>query len=328
MARPVTEYPENTSSRNGWQAAAGSRAYIRDLPVAEYGMVQLECGPETFSSQRVESAHAKLVQMRFGPRSTGYLVPGDGWTAILIPRPRDGFYRVNGQTVLGHGCFVISSRLGCHAIGAMRDNLDCGLRTDRLIAAIAAILGVDPDPKLLPDMRLNAPELAISAFRLRLESLLAEHPRGLPTDAEDKLYSGVATLIARYGPTAAVLRSDDLSNRAILRAVGAMAREGGATPTMAQICQQVGVSRTRLFDCFAAELGIAPGQFLIHQRLGTVRDALLRRDGPCRSVKEVMLAHGIRNGGRFAATYRALYGENPNDTLARAGKSYNAAGNR
>ena len=49
-----------------------------------------------------------------------------------------------------------------------------------------------------------------------------------------------------------------------------------------------------------------------------VRNLLRSREGPAPLVKSVALAHGFWHLGQFAIDYRAMYGEMPSETLARA----------
>ena len=84
------------------------------------------------------------------------------------------------------------------------------------------------------------------------------------------------------------------------------------------LCAALGTSATRLHQAFSANFGISPHRYLKLRRMGMVRAALLSRSGPWRSVKAAALSHGFWHLGQFAGDYRALYGEAPSETLARA----------
>lgn len=54
------------------------------------------------------------------------------------------------------------------------------------------------------------------------------------------------------------------------------------------------------------------------RRLAMARSMLVDRDGPLPLIKSVALGFGFRHLGQFALDYRAMYGETPSMTLARA----------
>jgi AraC family transcriptional regulator, ethanolamine operon transcriptional activator len=83
----------------------------------------------------------------------------------------------------------------------------------------------------------------------------------------------------------------------------------------------VGVSTARLAEVFRVTFGVSPHRFLKLRRLAMVRAALLRaRGGDCPPpfVRTVALMYGFWHFGQFAREYKAVYGETPSATLARA----------
>lgn len=88
--------------------------------------------------------------------------------------------------------------------------------------------------------------------------------------------------------------------------------------TISGLCEACGVSERRVrhafYDCF----GMAPTAYLRALALHEVRRALL--DGPMLrdAVTRVASDHGFQHLSRFAGQYRALFGEYPSDTVARA----------
>jgi AraC family ethanolamine operon transcriptional activator len=70
-------------------------------------------------------------------------------------------------------------------------------------------------------------------------------------------------------------------------------------------------------DFFKDLIGVNPVVFLRHQRLHGVRRKLLAAEPDGATVKMAALESGFRHLGRFAAEYRALFGESPRETLGR-----------
>jgi AraC family ethanolamine operon transcriptional activator len=85
-----------------------------------------------------------------------------------------------------------------------------------------------------------------------------------------------------------------------------------------ELCAALGASATRLHQAFTATFGVSPHRYLKMRRMGMARTALLSRAGPWHSVKAAALSHGFWHLGQFAHDYRAMYGESPSETLARA----------
>ena len=86
----------------------------------------------------------------------------------------------------------------------------------------------------------------------------------------------------------------------------------------AELCAAVGASASGLHEAFHAIFGISPHRYLKIRRMSLVRAKLLSRSGPWHLVKAVALSYGFWHLGQFAQDYRAIYGESPSETLARA----------
>ena len=81
--------------------------------------------------------------------------------------------------------------------------------------------------------------------------------------------------------------------------------------TVAQLCQQLGVSRRTLQYCFETVTGQSPLHYLRALRLNAVRRALLRGEG---RVTDVAAAWGFEHPSQFASDYRQLFGCLPSQT--------------
>jgi AraC-like DNA-binding protein len=86
---------------------------------------------------------------------------------------------------------------------------------------------------------------------------------------------------------------------------------------MAEICAALGISGRMLRECCKMHLGMGPSSYRRLRRMQHVHRALRGDDPRAASVFEIASRYGIRDLGRFAASYRALYGELPSATLRR-----------
>jgi AraC family transcriptional regulator, ethanolamine operon transcriptional activator len=87
---------------------------------------------------------------------------------------------------------------------------------------------------------------------------------------------------------------------------------------MAEICAALGVSAPGLRICCEEQLGMSPIEYLRRRRMQLVHRALRNGDADAPSISAVARHYGFRGLGRFAANYRALFGELPSATLRRA----------
>jgi AraC-like DNA-binding protein len=89
-------------------------------------------------------------------------------------------------------------------------------------------------------------------------------------------------------------------------------------PHLPDLCEAIGVPE-RTLRAFCAEfLGMSPIRYLRLRRLGMVWAALRHADSATANVSDIARRHGFLQLGRFAAQYRAVFGEAPSTTLQRA----------
>lgn len=88
--------------------------------------------------------------------------------------------------------------------------------------------------------------------------------------------------------------------------------------TVADLAEHAGVSERSLHAAFRRQLGTSPMAYVRRRRLEQAHDELLRLDPSTGAkVTDVALRHGFAHTGRFAAAYRARFGEPPSVTLRR-----------
>lgn len=93
--------------------------------------------------------------------------------------------------------------------------------------------------------------------------------------------------------------------------------EAEGAPTIAEICETLGISRRTLQYSFQEIVGVNPATYLRIIRLNQARRDL--KAGI--SVTTAATNWGFWHFGRFAREYRDLFGELPSQTAARPGKS-------
>jgi AraC-like DNA-binding protein len=87
------------------------------------------------------------------------------------------------------------------------------------------------------------------------------------------------------------------------------------SPPIPDICADLAVSPRTLVRAVRAIHGTTPSRHRHMLALAAARRALV--DGAAASVRDAARRFGFRELGRFAADYRAAFGENPSDTFRR-----------
>jgi AraC-like DNA-binding protein len=101
--------------------------------------------------------------------------------------------------------------------------------------------------------------------------------------------------------------------RAVQRALDLIEADPGRPLGLADLARAAGVAPRTLQKQFRAALGKSPGAAIRHARLARARQELLRGN----KVTDAALSCQFSHMGRFAADYRARYGETPSATLKR-----------
>ena len=89
------------------------------------------------------------------------------------------------------------------------------------------------------------------------------------------------------------------------------------SPSIPEICAALGISERTLRGCCHEHLNMAPNRYFRLRRMQRARRVLRDADPTIVTVAQVAKHHGFRELGRFAAEYRAAFGELPSATLHR-----------
>ena len=92
----------------------------------------------------------------------------------------------------------------------------------------------------------------------------------------------------------------------------------GPQLNMPALCAAIDVPERTLRVCCAEFLGMSPTRYLLLRRLNRARSALRRADPANASIAEIARSCQFLEPGRFAVTYRTIFGEMPSSTLRRS----------
>ena len=95
---------------------------------------------------------------------------------------------------------------------------------------------------------------------------------------------------------------------------------------ISELCSALKVSRRSLHRAFTDTLGIGPAAYLRRRRLSAIQSILSRRDTETIAIGDLAFEYGFPQTGRFAAYYRAHFGETPSETLRSKSVSAQSVG--
>jgi AraC-like DNA-binding protein len=104
----------------------------------------------------------------------------------------------------------------------------------------------------------------------------------------------------------------------MVRFEDALTAHRGSRLNMPALCAKVGVAERALRVCCTEFLGMSPSRYRLLRQLNMARSALRRADPATATVAEIARIHQFLELGRFAVTYRTIFGEMPSSTLRRS----------
>jgi AraC-like DNA-binding protein len=189
-----------------------------------------------------------------------------------------------------------------------------------LAACIKALIGTDlVAPQAGQVLRLPASILA-PVRRLHADAcrLVEKKPEliALPAVAhaleQDLIYALVTCL---SGPHRQHLAPKRYRADSMRQFEDALAVHPERSPALQELCKTIGVPERTLRVYCTEFLGMAPTRYFRLRRLGMVRATLRRADPATANVSDIAARYGFRQPGKFAAQYRAVFGEAPLTTL-------------
>ncbi len=198
-----------------------------------------------------------------------------------------------------------------------------------LAAACLALNGTAmPSPGSGPRVFRPPPGALHRLLHLRVEAMaFADRPLGTDPRSAESLDATLleAAALCFADPARAPDRLGERRARHIvMRLEERVSADPGAAPTLSEVCTDLAVPVRTLNTACRAVVGMGAAHYLRQRRLHAVRRALLQGGV---GVTQAATAQSFWELGRFAAAYRATFGERPSDTLRRgAGEQLPAPG--
>lgn len=147
---------------------------------------------------------------------------------------------------------------------------------------------------------------------------------GIPADAdrlsdiERTLLADLSAAVIQHSDPAEILSCQTRSlDGFVQRALAFIQAHEAGDLHVEHLCQATDKAERSLLRAFHKLFGVGTTQYLKLRRLNRVHFALMAPAAT--TVDGVLAIHGIRECGRFAGTYKSLFGESPSETLKKAG---------
>lgn len=295
---------------------------MNGLPVVESESVQLGRGTAHYVSKRLGGRDLIVISYSVAPELLVHTVPDPSWVVFVMSLNPGSRFVFNGRPSDAWDLCLSTGGEGYMSAGRDRQMVVVVVRRKRLSAACAALAGVAPDDIALRDLALVPVREACWRLRRVLVGVVSPPGDGAPplapatmTDAiENDLISMLAAQVLPSVRRVANAKPFRLDALRVVRQASAVTKTTAA-PSLAELCAAAGVGQRWLHKCFVEVLGVSPYRFVRLARLSRAREQLVAAAGNPVLVKSVSLSHGYRLSGRFAAEYRAVFGENPAETL-------------
>ena len=199
-----------------------------------------------------------------------------------------------------------------------------GIERQALILHLGRLMGRPPDHRLAFELAFDLSAPIASRWNFAIQMLHAElfEPgslldRGIGTGQLEEFVMSSLLYAHRSNYSSFLARPGQGGENRAIRAAKAYIEQHLAEPmTVGDIAAAAGVSERTLQAAFQAEVSITPMGYLRDRRLDRARAELADAAMEDRtSVTEVAERWGFGHLGRFAAEYKARFGESPSQTL-------------
>jgi AraC-like DNA-binding protein len=161
-------------------------------------------------------------------------------------------------------------------------------------------------------LRLHA--AAIRAAEVRPETIVdAEAAHGM----EQQLIDVLVECLSAVGTSDEKIQTRGRNQGVAMRFEALLQTNHDRSLGAEELADALGMSARLLRTCCAENLGMSPTSYIRLRAMHSVHDVLRGRVPGQASVSLVASSRGFRDLGRFAATYRSLFGELPSATLRR-----------
>ena len=158
--------------------------------------------------------------------------------------------------------------------------------------------------------------IQVLSTMLHIEPVQSQHAEHkISENLQSVVLDALLHMLDNSGVDADVRHSIARRQSVVARARAMLLSKPDHPVTIAELCEQLHVSRRTLQYCFEDTLGVSPLPFLRSIRLNGARRHLREPESVHRSVQDVAAHWGFWHMSQFATDYKKLFGEMPSTTL-------------
>lgn len=227
----------------------------RLLPTIHAFQTQIAPGPLTMETHLLRTPDIAVVRLKLSVATVSTIVPKPEFVALILPI--SGEHWVNGVHLAQTRAYLSVNNDGYYARGGSREVITVGLERGRLVNALAALQGCDPDEVHLENCVIDLPLQSFFLLRRHFMSLLEQNLGSVESgdsarsdEIEEDVYGAVvqAYLSGRRDHPAMPSRQGTKTPEKIVRLVeDYFVAAQGMPISLAGLCAAAGVSRNALY---------------------------------------------------------------------------------
>ena len=312
----------------GWRIFEEADELARGIQGAQLRITPKERapGPWALMPLALERGFVQYVDEPCAALTHGVVSRDVAGFGVALASAGAGGYRMNGHPVAGNvfamfgpGAAHFASSSGPTRWAAVSfAPMDLGTALGALRGGEPPTLGTVFRPVLAAPGAANAAvDLLFAALRRIEDDPAAFAEAHARATLERALLDAFARAVASADPAAAQDRAKLPATRLVRQCEEYLESHLHLPVYIAELCTLTGASERTLRNAFHTVYGVGPTRYLVQRRLAMARRAL-RHAQPGDTVTAIATRNGLWDLGRFAADYRALYGEPPSATLRAA----------
>ncbi len=278
-------------------------------------VIQLGRGSDEGQIHGARLGHSRLSRVRFLPKALVRTLQNEDFANFTVPICSSESWTVGGAQLEDKSVFFNFTASETEVIASNRLSICGRVPLQRFLEEVQLFSGRDASDLYGPTVIVNMPSDCHATLVRTLNcNLNLTDGQSTQSELEGRLTRTMAIIFAMSVNSGSANKATWSQKEGLV----SKAREYYASglsnkPSVADLCRATEVSAPTLISAFRDVTGETPARFFALQRLASVHDKLVQASKPKPMVKQVALAHGFTDLGRFGSLYKSVYGVLPSE---------------